>query len=339
VNVSGSPDPSSTARRQRNGPSFTVDTTSEFPYFPWPTICAATTGFCMPLRAIILCSLLVAAAGCRFLAGTTATSTVASSARANAKPARRTIQLELAFVRHDSHDTLLHDELWRFVDEQFLDAETRDRLAANGLRVGIVGDHLPPHLAARLTAEPTVPTGEAELATDSPVSRRKLQLLPGRRGEIVTASGMHEFVLLERLDDGVHGTTFRDASSLLTIEATPAANGSVRITLVPEIKHGPIEKSWVGEDGMFRLEAGQRRHRLEHLSFAATLPRDGLLVLGCTREDSASVGDCLLRDRERGGGAPMRLVTIRPMADTVDPLFTPMDAEPGGSDDAPLTIR
>lgn len=294
----------------------------------------------MHLRAIITFSILMAAAGCRFLTGTAATTaTVGSSPRPAHQQARRTVQLELLFIRHDDHDEELSTEFWTHVDEQFLDAEIRDRLAANGLRVGIVGDHLPPHLASRLTADTTTPASGSELATDAAISRRRLQLLPGRRGEIVTNGGVRELVLLERGSDGVSGATYCDATTLFSIEAAPAANGCVRITVTPEIKHGPLEKTWVGEDGMFRLETGQRRHRLEHLSLIATLPRDGMLVVGSAGNDSASVGDGLLNDRERGSGTSVRLLTIRPLADTVDPLFASDDGETVASDEAPLTIH
>jgi hypothetical protein len=294
----------------------------------------------MLLRPISILLFLVATTGCRFLTGTAATTaTVGSSPRPTQQQARRTVQLELLFVRHDAHDAELVTDLWTHGDEQFLDAEVRDRLAANGLRVGIVGDHLPPHLASRLTAEASTPASDSELATDAAISRRRLQLLPGRRGEIVTNGGVRELVLLERGTDGVSGATYRDATTIFSIEASPAANGCVQITVTPEIKHGPLEKSWVGEDGMFRLETGQRRHRLEHLSFVATLPRDGMLVIGSVGNDSASVGDGLLKDSERDGGTSVRLLTVRPLADTVDPLFTSGDGDDLSTDPAPLTIR
>jgi len=268
----------------------------------------------------------LAAAGCRFLGdGPGAIATDQASARAAGKPAAQTIPLEVLFVRHDAHDPAVQEELWAFADEQFLDTASRGRLAANGLRVGIVGDHLPPHLVGRFTAAGSDPAA-ATLAADAVLARRELRILPGRRSEIVTASGIRELVLLERAADGVRGATYRDASPTLVIEARPAADGRVRITAVPEIRHGPLEKSWVGEDGMFRLETGQRRHHLEQLQFTATLPREGMLIVGCAGDDSASVGDCLLRDHDRGDGTSIRLLAIRPLADVIDPLFGSADA-------------
>jgi hypothetical protein len=283
----------------------------------------------------------LAGVGCRFIdagAGTTATDQAAT--RAAGKPAARTIPLEILFVRCDAHDPAVRDELWSFADEQFLATAVRGRLAANGLRVGIVGDHLPAHLAGRFTGAGDDLAGSGTLATDAALARRQLWILPGRRSEIVTASGIRELVLLERSGDEVHGATYRDASTTLVIEARPAADGRVRITAVPEIRHGPHEKSWVGEDGMFRLETGQRRQRLEQLQFTATLPRDGMLIVGSAGADSASLGDCLLRDHDRGDGTSIRLLAIRPLADTVDPLFA--SAEPGAEAslaEPPLTVR
>jgi hypothetical protein len=291
----------------------------------------------LPTLALAGC---LVAAGCRFIGGRTAvTVSDAGATRSAAKAAPRPIELELLFIRCDEHDPTLRDEFWTFVDEQSLDHDLRGRLAANGLRAGIVGDHLPPHLAGRFAAPTAAAVAGGELATDAAFARRQLRLLPGRRSEIVTASGLPELVLLERAGDGVSGATYHDASPLLAIEARAAADGRVQITAVPEIRHGPVQKSWVGEDGMFRLETGQRRHRMEHLQFTALLPRDGMLVVACAGDDSASVGDCLLRDHQRGDRTSVRLIAIRPLAATVDPLFTTASAAPAAADDAPLTIR
>ena len=281
-------------------------------------------------------------AGCRLVGlgpqGGGSESVAADSADGTALPraSSRTIPLELLFVRCDEHDAQLRDELWQFVDEQAFDADLRRRLAANGLRVGIVGSDLPSHLAARFTAATAAePTG-GSLPTDAAISRRLVRLLPGRRGEIVMASGIPELVLLEQADGSVRGGTYHDASPLLEVRVKPAADGRVEIEGVPEIRHGPLEKSWVGEDGMFRLETGQRRHRLEHLAFTARLHREGMLVVGCGGDgDTATAGDCLLRDHDRGDRTTIRLLAIRPLAETVDPLFASAAAEEAAGSEVP----
>lgn len=301
------------------------------------------------MRTMLLLLALVggfAGPGCRFLGGEReAATTSTEAALAGSKPSRavaQTVLLELLFLRCLPDDLELREELWGFVDEQFLDTALRGRLAANGLRVGIVTSQLPAHLAARVSATLACDeaTGSQPLATEAIATRRHLRLLPGRRSEIVTASSQEELVLLEQSPEGVCGATYREASPLLAVTARPAADGRVTIEAVPEIRHGPVEKSWVGEDGMFRLETGQKRHRMEHLQFAATLPADAMLVVGCAGDETATVGDRLLRDHDRSGGTGMRLLVIRPTAATIDPVFTaglPTDAS--DAEEPPLVVR
>lgn len=284
-----------------------------------------------------------AAAGCR-LAGTTvvehqgiADAPTATDAT-RSKPAARTIHLEVLFVRCDEHDQLLREELWTFVDEQVLGDSLRRGLNANGIRAGVVTGHLPPHLAERFTSV-AEPAGDVA-GVDPALARRLLQLLPGRRSELVTAAHLESLVLLEQCAGEVRGATYYDATPQLALETRTVADGRVRLEAVPEIKHGPVEKSWVGEDGMFRLETGQRKHRIDHLGIDVTLPPGGLLVLGCAGDDAATVGDGLLRDHGRGDRATVRLLAIRPLAHGVDPVFAPPDPAARQNDDSTsLTSR
>ncbi len=296
-----------------------------------PAVVRAAPAFhLMPIVPVVLAAA-VAAGGClvpgagRRLA-TDEPALGESSPTGSGPPVNQTIPLELLFVRYAEHDEQLGEKLWQYVDEQVLPSDLRGRLAANGLRAGIIGGHLPADLAARFTGSAEAEAGD-QLPTDARLSRRLIRLLPGRRGEIVTAAGVRELVLLEQAAGEVRGGTYRDASPLFAIEAKPAADGRVEVAVTPEIRHGPLEKSWVGEDGMFRLETGQRRHRLEHLQFTVTLPRESMLVVGCDGEDTATAGDCLLRDHDRGDRTSLRLVAVRPVTTAVDPLFAPSGDE------------
>lgn len=290
----------------------------------------------------LLLAALGAAGGC-LMGGGRGTAPVESAATLGGGESRavnRTIPLELSFVRSSPQDEMLRAELWQFVDEQALPADVRGRLAANGLRVGIVTGHLPSHLQARFTAAAAEAADTGPLPTDAAVSRRLMRLLPGRRGEIVTAARVEELVLLEQTGGQVRGGTYRQASPLFAVQVKPAADGRVHVEVTPEIRHGPLEKSWVGEDGMFRMESGQRRHRLDDLRFAVELPRDGMLIVGCGGDGTATAGDCLLRDHDRGGEAAVRLLAIRPLSQTVDPLFAPeREAEDDHAHDTPLVVR
>jgi hypothetical protein len=266
-----------------------------------------------------------ASAGCRSPLQGDPSPVAASTPRA----APRTIPLEFVFVRHDEHDTVIAEELWGLVDEQAIDPAARARLQANGLRAGIVTARLPPHIAVRFTPEPpaageTLPTAIAE---NPALVRHALRLLPGRSSDVLSAAGIPELVLLEHADGTVRGATYHDASTVVAIRAYPAADGRVRLRLVPTVKHGPLERSWVGEEGMFRFEAGQRREKLESLTIDTELPAGTMLVLGCSGEPASTVGDAFFRD-PRGGGR--RLLAVMPVATlpASDPMFAPAARAP-----------
>lgn len=251
------------------------------------------------------------------------TRVVPAVADAAARPVPRTLSLEVAFVRYDDQDSVLHEDLWNFVDEQALGPEARRRLNANGLRAGVVVGTLPTPIADRMAAAAADDTAAIETGG----ARKLLRLLPGRRAEVVAATALPDLVVIEDGPDGVRGATYREATPQIAIEARPAADGGVCLEAVPEVKHGPVVRSWVGEEGLFRLEAGQRRHRLEHLEIAATLRPRSFLIVGCAGDATSTIGDALLRDRVGGG---LRLLVLRPLEAAVDPLFAspPADLEP-----------
>ena len=154
--------------------------------------------------------------------------------------------------------------------------------------------------------------------------RHVLRLLPGRSSDVMAATGLEELVLLEQDGDSVRGRTYHDANALFDLRSWPAADGRVRLTVSPTIKHGPVERSWVGEEGMFRLEAGQRRDVLAGLSFEATIPVGSMIIVGCVGEPASTAGDAFFRDRA-GARSGQRLLAIRPMVheQSLDPMFAP----------------
>ena len=181
----------------------------------------------------------VAVAGCRLLGPGVVVNDVAITEApvavdARQKPAARTIHLEVLFVRCNEHDKALCEEIWTFVDERALSDPACRALNANGLRAGIVTGHLPSHLAERFASNEAAAAAAADIAgLDATLTRRLLQLLPGKRSEIVTASRLQSVVLLEQCDGEVRGSTFHDVTAEMAVEARPAADGRVRIEAVP----------------------------------------------------------------------------------------------------------
>ena len=298
----------------------------------------ARVGMPVVCAAVVLAA--TAAGGCRFTLPATVlwgadgmplAKADESSTAALAKPAPRTIPLELTFVRSDAQDPTFPDELWKLSDEQVLDAPLRRRLAANGLRVGVVTGPLPTEISARLqdakSGEPD--DGLPDAPSERPaLVRRALRLLPGRPSELVACSAVSELVLLEHDGDQVHGGTYRDASTHFSLRSVPAADGRTRVELTPVVRHGPTERSWVGEEGVFRMETGQREHPLDRLRFSVMIPTGGLLLVGPDGDEASTAGDAFFRERDLGRSTS-RCLAIRPQARMVDPLFA--DSPPADS--------
>jgi hypothetical protein len=276
------------------------------------------------LVPMLACMLL--ATGCRLMGAAALVEDDLPAAADRPQRTARTMHVEVLFVRTDEHDAALREELWTYVDEQALGADMGRRLNANGLRAGIVTGHLPQHLADRFAAAGDEAAAGDIVGFDPALSRRHLQLLPGKPSEIVSAANLPSLVVLEQQDGEVCGATYLDATPQLAIRAWPAADGRVRLEVIPEVKHGPVEKSWVGEDGMFRLETGQRRHRMDHLGIDVTVPTGGFLVVAGAGDEAATVGDGILRDHGRGDRASVRLIAIRPLHRGLDPVFAPSDS-------------
>ncbi len=250
------------------------------------------------------------------------------------RPVARTLPLEVFFLRCDAGDGSAAAALWNRVDEQMIDQAIRRRLAANGLRAGILLGRLPDPILAALEPPltsgdegPPIPANTADATP--PVVRRVLRLLPGRESELVSLKAAPDLVVMEQGDDGLQGASYADALPYFTLRAWPAADGRVRVDLVPVIRHGPLERSWVGEEGAFKLETGQRRKILEMLRCDVTVPPDGLLIVGPAGAPSSSVGDALFRPRSQGV-SELRLLALRPLAPGVDPMFSPADEADGG---------
>jgi len=285
----------------------------------------------LPCLCVLVISGIATAGGCRSLWVANAPPEEAFGAGPLAglgpqmRPAPKTVPIELFFVRSDDSDPELQDALWGCVDEQVFNESQRRLLAANGLRAGVITGQLPATLATRLQPE-AVPENRAAVPAapeaTPPVVKRMLRILPGQPSDVVATKSTSELILLEHDGTGVRGTTYRDASAHFSLRVWPAADGRVRIDLAPTIRHGAMERTWVGEDGVFKLETGQREQVLENLRCSTELAPDALLVVGPGGDASSTVGDAFFRDPQ-GGGSGRRLLAVRPLLRSLDPMFSP----------------
>jgi len=271
------------------------------------------------LAITLLPALIAAAAGCAGLPRPPAAA-LAPGPPTGGQAVPRTLTCEVFSIRVVDTDPVCSDELWRYVDEQTLPNALRQRLAANGLRAGIVSDPPPDCLAEKLAPAPAADDLAPAIA-QPPRIRSLLRLLPAQESELVAAAGPQSMVILEHDGSTVTGAPYEQATGVFTVTARPVADGRIRLAVAPLVKHGAVERTWAGADGAFRLEAGQRRHAFDGLRLEAELADHQALVIAGDGPAGSTVGDAFLREQV-AGQSYRRILVIRPLARGLDPRFT-----------------
>jgi len=243
--------------------------------------------------------------------------------------------LEVYFARFPYGQSDLNEPLWRQLDELVADRQLRRRQAAQGLRVGRVGGHMPAELERllQLTSTPAA-EGQAQqvdLQAEPTVTKRKLVVRGGSRSE-VQASGVYESMPVFTKEDGaLRGRTYEQAQGVFAITAFAQPDGRVTLELVPEVHYGQARNNFVGGEGIWRLQAGRPRQAFDELRERLTLSPGEMVVLGCLPDRLGSLGDYFFTDRT-GGKREQKLLLIRLVQTPRDDTFDPdaIGVQPGG---------
>ena len=236
------------------------------------------------------------------------------------------VVLELAFVRLPVADRVTYDAIWSQVDEQHFTPELRKELAANGLRVGVLGQQLPTELRAALDAAASQLQERAEDIdtndTETNLKQRRIQCRTGKRAKIVVSRTRPSLSFLT-LDEGrVHGNVLENAQCLLALVPHAQGDGRVRLDITPEVEHGELRQRWVGgQQGSMMQRMGRERVILEPLRSVATLSAGQVLVISNT-PDIKGVGEHFFSETA-GGRAERTLVLLRVAQTQWNDLFVP----------------
>jgi hypothetical protein len=226
------------------------------------------------------------------------------------------VVIEVFFVRCPPGDKRLNCELWNEVDEQQVPAEVRERLWANGFRAGLVYGQLPVALSQllELGGKPAPNDGvvENDFSTFEPeptVMRRHIQARPARRNEIIASSVYDSLPVLISENGEVRGGTYRQAQGVLALKTFPQSDGSVRLSLVPELHHEQARQRWVGRQGMLQMDTSRPRRSFDDMALSARLMPGDMLVFTSLPDRPGSLGHHFFTTSE--GESSQKLLVVR----------------------------
>jgi hypothetical protein len=202
------------------------------------------------------------------------------------------------------------ETLWSEVDEQSLASELRRDLHQNGLRVGIVGPHLPDPLAEMLKITDTRVQERSLVALDPEpgVVLRVLQPRIGHRQELRLGEPRDQVTILRSHDGQVDGKCYQKAECLLALRVMGETDGRVRLELVPELHHGEMKAHAVGSEGVFIWKPERAKQVYHDLKIATTLGPGQMIVLTWAPERQGSIGQAFFV--QQGGEKPMQKLWV-----------------------------
>lgn len=242
-----------------------------------------------------------------------------------AKMSSDSVVLEIAFAHQEASDTKAYESIWELADEQHFPAELREKLYANGLRVGVLSQNLPPALRTLLDGKDQWLEQRAEdvstTDTETPRTQRRLQCRHARRAKVVVSKTYDSLSLLTFENGQVHGRLVEKAQCLFGLKPYLEGDGRVRLDMTPEVEHGELKSQWVGQEGSLLQRIGRERLVMEELRWAATLAPGQVLIVSTTADLKGLGQRCF---SETAGGTLQRTILAIRVAQTQhDDLFAP----------------
>jgi hypothetical protein len=206
-----------------------------------------------------------------------------------------------------------------------LPVQLRRALGENGFRCGLVGPQLPESLRQLLDEQDDclgIPRDDGKAIHGLLTPLQRLQSRAGRRNKIVASNSVRKrMVVLCREGGQVRGGTFEDAQCVFGLRTFPQGDGGVQLELIPEVQHGPLRQKWVGQEGMWRLDADRERKVFSQLRTEAVLSPGQTFLLTCTADGKGLGGQFFTEDASSG---PVRKILLIRLAQTqLDELFAP----------------
>jgi len=255
---------------------------------------------------------------------------------------QETVTVEKFSIRFPCDDADLNGPMWNDVDEQCFSPELRRRLAAHGLRAGLVGNQLPASLERLLATKELPPLTqtsgqiqmpEFDLVNEPTVLRGLVQNQGGQRAEVIVAGEREPIASLSLLKTSaaghVGGETLNKVVGLLALKMFPQGDGRTRLEIIPELRHGDAKQHVEASNGVMRFNVEPDRMVFHDLRLETALAPGQMILLTCLPNRPGSLGQHLFTEEQSSQPRQQKLLMFRlansPLDDrfTIEPANTP----------------
>jgi hypothetical protein len=218
------------------------------------------------------------------------------------------------------------DPLWETVDEQFLPPSRRQRLAANGLRIGVLSNPLPEpiRLALDATKDPLTVISDRHATPGAEVlTRRERRNCPSGSVEEIEVLPIvaGRRVLLVQDEGRVRAIPFDQPRGVFRYSLEADGGGRVRVDLRPVIDFGEPKQRVIGGQNAYRFDIRRDQELFDDLAVSAHLVPGQTLVITAS-PDPKGLGAMFFTSRFEPGDD--RLLLLLRIADAQhDELFSP----------------
>lgn len=208
-----------------------------------------------------------------------------------------TVAVEVFYVRCPYGDSMLNTDLWKDVDEQAFSPKLRRALAANGIRVGLIGNQLPSSflqiLKSRDDENPnqivtTIRLGEM---SDTPhLMRKTISARNGQRNEINVSDIKSEATVLFTEGGTLGGETFTQSQGVLVIRTQTCGDGSVNVEMSPEVQYGQARQTFSYDAGSVTMETARPKRTFDSLRSSVNMKPGQVVVMTCVPDTGTNIG-------------------------------------------------
>ncbi len=242
-----------------------------------------------------------------------------------------TVTLEVFLVRTPFGDSLLNSTLWEDVDEQIFTATQRREFAANGFRVGLIGNQLPASFLRILkTRDDENPSQIVttirleEMAKAQHLSRKTIASRNGQKNEINVSDIKPQTTVLFNENGSLGGETFYNAQGVMVIRTQTCGDGSVTLELLPEIQYGQPRQTFEYDAGSVTMATARPKRSFDTLRCKLNVRPGQFLVLTSLPDMGGNVGSFFfVNDENNGVGTEQKLLCLRILQTQHNDMYTP----------------